>query len=132
FGFDPAHARRMTAFEKVMRERNRLLKEGRMDPHWLASLERSLAQAATAIAAARRETVARLNGIMEASGPSGGGAFPKAVLRSDGLLEGWLDEMSALSAEDRYRELLEASRRQDAMAGATGQGPHRSDLDVVH
>src|SRR5690606_29518304 len=37
FGFDPAHARRMTTFEKVMRERNRLLKEGRMDPHWLTS-----------------------------------------------------------------------------------------------
>ena len=133
FGFDPAHARRMTTFEKVMRERNRLLKEGRMDPHWLTSLERSLAQTGTAIAAARRETVGRLNGIMDAAGPgSGGRAFPKAVLETEGLLEGWLEDMSALAAEDRYREVLEASRRQDAIAGVTGQGPHRSDLAVTH
>ncbi|MZR29753.1 DNA replication/repair protein RecF [Sneathiella litorea] len=133
FGFDPAHSKRMTAFEKVMRDRNRLLKEGRYDRHWLASLERSLAETGTAIAAARRETAARLNSSMEAAalGP-GAGAFPKAEVSVEGLLEGWLEEMSALAVEDKYRSELEASRRQDAMAGSTTLGPHRSDLGVLH
>ncbi len=134
YGFDPAHGKRMTAYEKVMRERNRLLKEGRHDRHWLASLERTLAGTGTAIAAARRETTERLNKAMATAdqGP-GGRAFPKAELSARGLLEGWLEEeMSALDVEDRYRAALEASRRQDALAGATGQGPHRSDLGVLH
>ncbi|MBO0332716.1 DNA replication/repair protein RecF [Sneathiella sp. CAU 1612] len=129
FGFDPAHGKRMTAFEKVMRDRNRLLKDGRYDRHWLSSLERSLAETGTAIAAARRETTARLNGAMEMAGRS---AFPKAEVSVDGLLEGWLGEMSALAVEDRYREELEASRRRDALAGSTQLGPHRSDLGVLH
>jgi DNA replication and repair protein RecF len=33
FGFDPSHGKRTTIFEKVMRERNRLLKEGTNDRH---------------------------------------------------------------------------------------------------
>ncbi len=133
FGLDPAHGRRMTSFEKVMRERNRLLKEGRFDRHWLASLERTLAQTGTAIAAARREATERLNGVMSATEQDAPArAFPKAELGAEGLLEGWLEEMSALAVEDRYREELETARRQDAITGSTGQGPHRSDLAVLH
>ena len=131
FGFDPAHGKRMTSFEKVMRERNRLLKEGRYDRHWLASLERTLAETGTAIAAARRETTARLNDAMTAA-ESGASAFPKAELSAEGLLEGWLEEMAALAVEDRYRAELEASRRLDSAAGSTTIGPHRSDLSVLH
>lgn len=133
FGFDPAHGKRMTAFEKVMRDRNRLLKEGRYDRHWLASLERSLAETGTAIAAARRETAERLNGAMTAAeGEARASAFPKAELTSQGLLEEWLEEMSALAVEDRYRAELETARRLDAQAGSTRLGPHRSDLAVLH
>lgn len=133
YGFDPAHGKRMTAYEKVMRERNRLLKEGRHDRHWLASLERTLAETGTAIAAARRETAARLNSAMAGAeqGP-GARAFPKAELSAQGLLEGWLEEMSALGVEDKYRAALEVSRRRDAIAGSTAEGPHRSDLAVMH
>jgi DNA replication and repair protein RecF len=133
FGFDPAHGKRMTAFEKVMRDRNRLLKDGRQDRHWLASLERSLAETGTAIAAARRETAARLNGAMTAAEQGARtSAFPKAELTAQGLLEGWLEEMSALAVEDRYRAELEVARRLDALAGSTRLGPHRSDLAVLH
>lgn len=133
FGFDPAHGKRMTAFEKVMRDRNRLLKEGRYDRHWLASLERSLAETGTAIAAARRETAERLNGAMStAEEEARASAFPKAELTAQGLLEEWLEDMSALAVEDRYRAELEAARRLDAQAGSTRFGPHRSDLSVLH
>lgn len=130
FGFDPAHGKRMTSFEKVMRERNRLLKDGRYDRHWLGSLERTLAETGTAIAAARRETAARLNSAMAAT--ETGSAFPKAELSAQGLLEGWLEDMAALLVEDRYRAELEASRRLDSAAGSTTIGPHRSDLGVLH
>ena len=54
------------------------------------------------------------------------------MLTVHGLLEDCLQEMSALATEDLYRERLEASRRQDAAAGSTTLGPHRSDLAVLH
>ena len=133
FGFDVGHGKRTTTFEKVMRERNRLLKEGRPDPHWLGSLERTLAETGTAIAAARVETVTRLNTAVEATEDRPGtSAFPKAILSVHGLLEDWLQEMSALATEDLYREKLAAARRLDAAAGSTTLGPHRSDLEVLH
>ncbi|TNE35385.1 MAG: DNA replication/repair protein RecF [Alphaproteobacteria bacterium] len=133
YGFDAAHGSRTAAFDKVMRQRNRLLKEGKSDPHWLTSLERSLAETGTAIAAARRDCIARLNGAMEETGENAvSSAFPKALLSAEGLLEGWLADRPALAVEDRYRERLASLRRLDAAAGSTTEGPHRSDLGVHH
>lgn len=137
FGFDVAHGKRTATFEKVMRDRNRLLKEGGQDRHWLGSLEHTLAEVGTAIAAARQECVARLNAAMTDATAGMGGrpeadVFPKAILSAHGLLEDWLLEMPALAAEDLYREKLAASRRLDAAAGSTTAGPHRSDLGVRH
>ncbi|HEY4171090.1 MAG TPA: AAA family ATPase, partial [Reyranella sp.] len=66
FGLDPAHAGRITAYERAMRERAKLLRgprEGRgpADPAWLTALEQAMAERAVAIAAGRQETVAALN-----------------------------------------------------------------------
>lgn len=133
FGFDPSHAKRTIAYEKVMRERNKLLKDGSKDRHWLGSLERSLAETGIAVAAARQEAVSRLNGAMsDEETTQVSTAFPKAVLSLRGEVEGWLEEMPALAAEDRYREKLAAMRALDTKAGGATLGPHKSDLGVVH
>ncbi|MCB1417329.1 MAG: DNA replication and repair protein RecF, partial [Nitratireductor sp.] len=50
----------------------------------------------------------------------------------EGELEAALEETSATAVEDSYREQLAAMRRQDAAAGRTLAGPHRSDLAVTH
>jgi DNA replication and repair protein RecF len=60
FGSDPAHAGRVTAYQNGRRQRQRLLAEGG-DPAWLDALERTLAQRAVAIAAARLELARRLD-----------------------------------------------------------------------
>lgn len=133
FGFDPAHGKRTAVFEKVMRERNRLLKQGHYDKHWIASLERTLTESGVAIAAARQEAVDRLNAAMTFNGTGYvSSAFPKAGLNVSGTVEDWLQNMPALAAEDTYRERLESSRHIDEKAGSTTLGPHRSDLGVRH
>ena len=63
YAFDPAHAGRLNAYEKALRERSRLLREGRSEPEWLLVLERTMAERAVAIAAARRDLVGRLAGL---------------------------------------------------------------------
>lgn len=126
YGFDPAHARRVAAFEQSMRERNRLLKTGRGDARWFAAIEARMAEQAVAVAAARRDGCTRLSlALAEAEGP-----FPQALVALDGLIEDWLDAAPAVAVEDRYRAHLAAARQQDGEAGLTRAGPHRTDLLV--
>lgn len=129
FGFHPDHAGQLGAYERAMRERNRLLKESRADPAWLAALEDTMATTGTAVAAARRELVARLRGAesLMIEGP-----FPRAELAVEGRIEAWLEDRPAVDAEEAFRSLLCDNRRIDAAAGAATEGPHRSDLSVHH
>ena len=128
YGFDPAHAARIAAYEHALRERSRLLRSGAGEAAWLDGLEDGLARHGVAIAAARRDLVARLAGACAA----GVGPFPKAGLGLSGEVESWLAELPALEVEDRLRARLGAARPRDAESGGAGLGPHRSDLVVVH
>ena len=73
FGFDAAHAGRVSAYEHMLRERARLLRDGG-DAVWLDALESDMAEHGVAIAAARRELTARLARLTEAPA----GPFPGA------------------------------------------------------
>jgi DNA replication and repair protein RecF len=131
-GFDPAHAGRVGAYERALRERARLLRRAggarRADSAWLAALEETMSAKGVAVAAARRDVAARLN---EACA-SAGGTFPGASIAARGVVEDWLDAGPALAVEERLRETLAASRETDAETGGAAQGPHRSDLAVRH
>lgn len=132
YGLDGGHARQVAAYEKAMRERNRLLKNGSSasgaDPAWLAALESQMAEHGVAVAAARRDGLARIEaGMALATGP-----FPKARLAAQGTVETWLTEMPALAAEEKLRKLLAERRGIDREAGAATEGPHRSDMAVWH
>lgn len=128
FGFDPAHAGRLSRYEHALRERARLLRDGRLDDGWLSGLEDQMATTGVAVACARREVVQRLRAACaRAVGP-----FPGAELSVDGAVEAWLDSGPALAAEDALRRSLREGRRQDGEAGGAAVGPHKSDLAVRH
>jgi DNA replication and repair protein RecF len=134
FGFDPAHAGRLSRYEHALRERGRLLRDGCRDDAWLSALEDEMATSGVAVAAARRDMVARLQQACEqAVGP-----FPRADLAVTGTVEDWLDEQPALAAEDDLRRRLADSRRFDGHGSTSSSGeggtvgPHRSDLSVRH
>jgi len=128
YGFDPGHASRVAAYDQALRERGKLLREGPYDAAWLGALEESMARHGVAIAAARREIVARLDRAC-AAGVAG---FPVAALAAIGTVEAALGERPALAVEDDMRGALAASRRQDAESGGAASGPHRSDFAVRH
>jgi DNA replication and repair protein RecF len=128
YGFVPDHAARVAAYERALRERSRLLREGRADADWLAALETAMAESGTAVAAARRDVVARLSRAVDGDT----GPFPRPALVAQGTVEDWLDEVPAVEAEDRLRAALAASRPQDAHSGGAAEGPHKSDLRVRH
>ncbi len=129
YAWDPAHAGRVQAFEQSMRERLKLLKEqSQPDPAWLKALEEGMAERGMAVAAARRELIARL----APSAATGLGPFPGALLALEGEMDNWLDSGPALEAEDRFRMALAKDRRRDQLSGRTHTGPHRTDLNVSH
>ena len=128
YGFVPDHASRVGAYERAMRDRARLLRESRADAGWLAALEAAMAENGVAIAAARRDVVARLGQATD----MGVGLFPRPSISLAGTVEGWLRDGPAIEAEDRLRDALAASRPHDAHTGGAAHGPHRSDMVVHH
>ncbi|MBS0221721.1 MAG: DNA replication/repair protein RecF [Proteobacteria bacterium] len=124
----PEHAGDVAAYENALRQRGRLLGEGNRDPHWFTALEDTMARHGVALAAARADTVHRL----DAAARLGVGPFPRVSLAMTGEVDGWIASMAAIDAEDRLRAALAASRLRDAEVGTTSSGPHRSDLSVRH
>ena len=59
--FDPAHSGRLTRYEKVWRERARLLADGDADDKWYISLEKTLAETGIAISATRSVLIEDIN-----------------------------------------------------------------------
>ena len=127
-GTDPAHATRVSAYERTMRQRSRLLRAPGWNPRWVAALEETMAELGTAIAAGRLEYAARLGAVIgEVGAPAAGASL---VVRGD--VEAWLASGPALEAEDRFRAALERSRDRDGVVGGAATGVHRSDLEVTH
>jgi DNA replication and repair protein RecF len=127
---DSDHSGRVSALERSLRSRNRLLEMRSTDDHWYDAVERETAELAVAVAAMRAQTVTRLSAALETRGAAS--AFPSAKVGLDGWMENALLTEPATAVEDRYREILRASRSRDAAAGRTLDGPHLTDLEVIY
>src|SRR5207253_3401355 len=126
---DPEHTGRVSALERSLRSRNRLLEVRNYDDHWCGAIERETAELAVAVAAMRGQTAKKLAATLRARGEDS--AFPAASIMLDGWMENALLDEPATSVEDRYREILRDSRARDAVAGRTLDGPHLTDLQVI-
>ena len=131
--FDPGYRVLVARFERAMQQRNRLLMDDVRDAVRFEGFERLMADAAVAIAAARRATVAELAAaIRRRRDGASSTAFPWAELSLIGTLETALQRAPAIDVEDGYAAELAASRERDRAARRTLTGPHRSDLVVGH
>lgn len=126
YAFDTEHAKRTSVFEHLYREWYKLIKEGRKDSRWLLSLEEEMATTGVAIAAARREQVARLNAFIENEPDD---VFPSVMLELDGVVEKSLDTKAAVEVEEEYRNLL-LKQRHYVMNNDTPDGVNRTDFKV--
>jgi DNA replication and repair protein RecF len=122
--FEPGHAEAVLTYDKAMRERNRLLKDGERDRHWYHALEAQMARAGAEIQRNRAMTVDLLAGAQAEAETS----FPAAaltILHAEGADEGPEGEAALLAA-------WEDGRGRDLLAGRTLAGPHRADLAAVY
>ncbi|MDU0960816.1 MAG: DNA replication/repair protein RecF, partial [Bradyrhizobium sp.] len=127
---DSEHSSRVSALERSLRSRNRLLEVRNFDDHWCDAIERETAELAVAVAASRGQTAVKLAAMLRQRGQAS--AFPSAEIALDGWMENALLTEPALAVEDRYRALLRDNRARDAAAGRTLDGPHLTDLHVIY
>ncbi|NEN93774.1 MAG: DNA replication and repair protein RecF, partial [Okeania sp. SIO3H1] len=106
-------------YEKAMRERNRLLKDGVRDAAWYGALEAQMAQTGGKIIRHRQDAVARLQGAQMQAETH----FPNADLRITHPELDLTDDVMAL------RDAISESRPRDLAAGRSLVGPHRADLE---
>lgn len=135
----PDHAAQVTAYEKALRERLRLLTNGRdgrsgadpePDPLWLDALEARLAETGAAAARARVQTLVALQAAID---EREGRPFPQADLDLVGPTErAILAGTDSESIKDDLRAGFRTSRARDASAGRSLFGPHRTDLTALH
>ena len=116
--FAPDHAEAVLAYEKAMRDRNRLLKDQVQDPHWYTALEARMEEAGRRITANRRTALERIARAQQGAETQ----FPQS-------------ELSLIYPEEEPADLartLADGRRRDMAAGRTLVGPHRVDLGAVY
>ncbi len=123
----PGHGRNATAYERAMRDRQRLLDEGNADPSWLEACERQMADTGAAIMRARADTITHLQTQIDARETS---AFPQAALSLEPLYDG-APEVDAPDCAARLAALFAASRPRDTAAGRALCGPHKANLQVM-
>ena len=120
--FHPSHADHVLAYEKAMRERNRLLKDQVCDAFWYAAIEKQMSEAGVAIWATRKDTLSQIAVAQDQAETS----FPIASLN--------LTHADDLGFEDHedFAQALSDTRNADIAAGRTLIGPHRDDLFGVY
>jgi len=130
FAAEPAHGARVSAYERAMRERMRLLTDGPADADWLTALEAQLGEAGAAMATARARSLQALQAQIDSGAER---AFPRADLGLTGAFEQMaLAGVAEAEIIGRLAAALAASRDRDASAGRALTGPHRGDLSVRH
>ena len=118
--FLPEHGEAVLDYDKAMRERNRLLRDGVRDGAWYRALEARMAAAGTRIVAGRAAALARLAAAQDGAAT----AFPAADLA--------LAEDGTPAAEADLAAAYLDGRARDMAAGRTLLGPHRADLTAIY
>ena len=119
----PAYLGEVQTYEKVLRSRNAVLRDGGPES-MLEVYDEQLAKAAVAIVTRRRALVEEL-------GPRVRAAFERVTQTGLALAIAYETELDISDIEHSMRNKLNADRRRDLARGATSSGPHVDDLELV-
>jgi DNA replication and repair protein RecF len=129
FNVERAYYREASAFQRVLKSRNALLRAGRPAPALLETYDEELARTGARVVMRRRALVGELGPRMAAFFSALHGDLPVVLrYRSDARVESAPDEALVAAA------LLEGVRGQrsvDERRRFTGFGPHTDDLEIV-
>ena len=119
FSVNINHSKDCRQYEKLLRERNRLLKDKIYDESWYVAIESQMASIGYNIDLSRRRFIESLNRILKEESVY----FPaiKLFLSS----EPWENQ-------DKLMNEYSENRRKDLLTGRTNTGPHSTDLKGIY
>ena len=124
FHVEHSFAAQWKIYQGALKQRNALLRRGKIDPNMLAPWEQQLASSGQIVDSLRQAVYARLYGLFRERLRD----LPEAVFGELDIhyRSGWKKELSLVEA-------LHAARESDVTQGFTRVGPHRADIRfVVH
>jgi DNA replication and repair protein RecF len=125
--FNNNHINSIKNYEKLMKERNKLLQENLYDKSWLETIEGRMVSEGILIGLTRIELIKSLNNSLEKDHNP---VWPRAFLKIQGTIEEKLIFNELSEVREAYKELLFNNRKKDSITGRTLGGIHRSDLLV--
>jgi DNA replication and repair protein RecF len=135
---EPAYLRALQRYNKVITQRNALLKriqEGEATAEELSFWDDELSREGAVIVAERAKAVEALARLARESHARLSDNAEQLGIAYQPRLEGWdgarASEASPEEIENALREAFEAGRRRDIGAGLTLSGPHRDDLSFT-
>lgn len=122
--FQPDHLTQISAYEKLVRQRLKLLYNPYHDVLWLSTIEKQIAELTVSISYSRMH-VTELIMKQKAFFP-----FVDARVEQRCECQDYLQNHTAIQTENFVQESLEKNRNMDKESGMTHFGPHRSDWQL--
>ncbi len=127
--FISTHAKNIRLYEKLVRERNNLLKDNFIDKTWFNNIEKQIVKYGSQIIIDRFKVIKLLNNEINKNNIN----FPKADMVFKGEIESKYHGSADLELfKESFLQALSDTRSKDACRGITSIGPHRTELEVSY
>ena len=131
YSLDNLHLNRVYKYEKLLRQRSKILMQFNSDKNWLDTLESQISEFSVAITASRLDMVQALNDLYnkELNDNYLIDNFPPAEIKLMGKIEELLTNRPASEVEDYVRDILKKSRFSEE---ETISGPHKTIIEILN
>ncbi len=128
---DSLHLNRVYKYEKLLRQRSKILTQLQRDNTWLNTLESQISEFSVAITASRLDMVQELNNLYNTELIDNYliDHFPPAEIKLTGKIEELLTNKPALEVEDYIKEILRKSRFSDE---ENISGPNKTIIEIFN
>ena len=128
---DNLHLNRVYKYEKLLRQRSKILMQLKTDDKWLDMIESQISELSIAITARRLDLIEDLDKLhkIELNNNSLTKHFPSAGIVINGLIEKLLKVQPAVEVEDYLRLELKKSRLD---LGSSVSGPNNSSIEIFN
>ena len=124
--FDYNHSLRLSEYEKLLKQRSRLLKENYSDESWLNTIEDSLSKLSVIISCSRIDILLKINEILVEPLRN----FPDIEIKYINSLENELLKYPAIEVENKLKNYYYRSREIDRLLGGSQYGCQKSDISI--
>ncbi len=124
--FDNSHSVRLNEYDKILKQRTKILKDNIEDFNWIETLEKKLSELSVSICSSRLDLLDMLSKKLKSSVDK----FPKLEISFYDSIENYLVKKAAIDVEELLKEKFLTNREIDRLLGGSRVGCHKTDVMV--